>query len=554
MKDKDRERRPAREKLPVKPQGSSAAIFARLFRHYAMPYWFRLFLGIFAGLIMGGAMHAYLTFMDFGISSLESNFGKSGQEEQKAQLHIVDKLAKNKTVHWVLKSMHIELEKDAQEAVKEEPSSQAGDQPSGKPSKDMGLFKKINDAASKFGFDVSADTSLSFPLVCTLIFIMLFFFCVKSFGEFINKYFLRWVGAHVVADIRRDLFDNLQRQSLAFFAKNDIGQIISRCTYDAGTIEHSFSNCIAEMFISPMQVFVAVTFLIRKALEVNLFRPTLILIVATPLFLLPIYWLSKIIRNYQHKVMDRISLLVAKMQENLSGIRVVKSFNNEQYESDRFRRENNRYFKAVANSILADIFMSPLIHIIALSMGAVFILLCFQYRISLGTLAVLGYAAQNCYKPLKELARMNASLQKCAAATERIFTTLDVNDMLPEPQNPVEVPSLEHAIQFKDIAFSYENSASPVIKAVSLEIKTGQMVAIVGSTGSGKTTLANLLARFYDPQEGSITIDGVDLRSISNTNLRKLIGIVAQDNFLFNESIAFNIGYGKPTAPREEIV
>ena len=549
---KDKERKTLKEKLPTKPVGSSTTIFARLFKQYAMRYWFRIFLGVFAGLIMGGAMHAYLTFLDFGISSLESNFEKSGKEEQKAQMRIVDKLANNQTVRWVLKSMHIELEKDASEAIEENASSQKGG--SGKSHKETGLFKKINEAANKFGFTLSSDTALSFPLVCMLIAIMLFFFGLKSFGEFINKYFLRWVGAHVVADIRADLFDNLQRQSLSFFSKNDVGQIISRCTYDAGTIEHSFSNCIAEMFISPMQIFVAITFLVQKAIEVNLFKPTLVLIVATPIFLFPIYYLSKIIRRYQHKVMDRISLLVAKMQENLSGIRIVKSFNNEQFESERFRHENSRYFKAVAQSILADIFMSPLIHIIALSMGAVFILLCFQYKISLGTLAVLGYAAQNAYKPLKELARMNANLQRCAAATERIFSTLDVNETLPEPQNPIEVKTLEHSIQFKAITFAYENSAAPVINDLSLEIKKGQMVAIVGSTGSGKTTLANLLARFYDPQEGSITIDGIDLRSITNTNLRKLIGIVSQDNFLFNESIAFNIGYGKPNSSREEIM
>ncbi len=550
MKDKDR--KSFTEKLPQKPMGSCTAIFARLFKQYALRYWFRIFLGVFAGLIMGGAMHAYLTFLDFGISSLETNFAKEGKREEKAQLRIVDKLTTNRTIQWLLKTVHIELEKDATEAIEQPAPTEAV--PDNNSNKEASLFRKINSAAHKLGFDVSSDKALSFPLVCTLIIIMLLFFGLKSFGEFVNKYLLRWVGAHVVADIRADLFDNLQRQSLTFFSKNDVGQIISRCTYDAGIIEHSFYNCIAEMFISPMQILVAVTFLIQKALEVNLFKPTLILIFTVPIFLVPIYWLSKLIRGYQHKVMERISLLVAKMQENLSGIRVVKSYNNESFESTRFRKENERYFKAVAQSILADIFMSPLIHIIALSMGALFILLCFQYNISLGTLAVLGYAAQNTYKPLKELARMNANLQKCAAATERIFSTLDVNETLPEPQNPIEVHTLEHAIQFKNVTFSYENSAAPTIKGLNLEIKKGEMVAIVGSTGSGKTTLANLLARFYDPQEGSITIDGTDLRSITNKNLRELVGIVAQDNFLFNETIAFNIGYGKIDATQEEIV
>jgi len=198
--------------------------------------------------------------------------------------------------------------------------------------------------------------------------------------------------------------------------------------------------------------------------------------------------------------------------------------------------------------------MSPVMHITAIAIGAGFIILCFHYQISLATLAVMGYAASQAYKPIKELARMNANLQKCAAAAERIFAALDINDLIPEPTNPIHVATLNDKICFNHITFSYEDNTTPVIKDFSLEIERGQFVAVVGSTGSGKSTLANLLARFYDPQEGAVTIDGVDIRDIPNKDLRSIIGIVSQDNFLFNETVEFNIGYSRPNSTHEEIV
>ncbi len=543
-----------RDKPFNKPQGSAFRIFSRLFREYAMRHWFRLFLGILSGLIMGGAMHASLNFMDFGLSSLNSSLSQKHDNHAAEKAGIAEKLKNNATISTVLKALKIDLSKNAETVIQEQdedgPDASATRR---EDEKATGIFRKINEISSIFGFKVSKDEAISFPLVCVLIVIMLLFFGLKSFGEFTNKYFLRWIGARIVADLRSDLFANFQRQSMAFFAKHDVGQIISKCTNDASYIEHSFSNSIAEMLLSPLQIIVAVTFLIQKAISCGLARPTAILIIAVPIFMVPIIVISKIIRKYQHRVLDKISVLVGRMQENLSGIRVVKAFNTEEYETERFNRENQKYFNAVAKAILADIFMSPVMHITAIGIGAGFIILCFHYQISLATLAVMGYAASQAYKPIKELARMNANLQKCAAAAERIFAALDIRELIPEPASPIHVETLKDKICFNHITFSYENNPTPVIKDFSLEIERGQFVAVVGSTGSGKSTLANLLARFYDPQEGSITIDGVDIRDISNKDLRSIIGIVAQDNFLFNETIAFNIGYSRPDSTMEEI-
>ena len=207
----------------------------------------------------------------------------------------------------------------------------------------------------------------------------------------------------------------------------------------------------------------------------------------------------------------------------------------------------------MVKAVLADIFMGPAMQLTAIGLGVVFILLCYHYRISLGVLFSLGYAAQTAYRPLKELAKMNTNLQKCAAAAERIFHTLDVSTALPEPANPQPMPEFREAIRFDHVTFAYDQGQEPVLTDFTLEIRKGEHIAIVGPTGSGKSTAASLLARFYDPVAGAITIDGRDLRSIANADLRKLIGIVAQDNFLFNETIDFNIRYGRPDATVAEV-
>lgn len=543
LKDKNKNNKDA---TPARPKGSTTMVFARLFRQYAMRHSFRLFIGIIAGIIMGGAMHAFLSFVDMGITTIDAGVSQSQEVQEKTQQGVMEKLSKYRAVQWTLDKLDVKLEKD-----KTVPD--AADSPKSSKHNDL-ITGKLDGILKNFGLNTDSSQSLSLPLVCVLIAGIIIFFALKAFGEFTNKYCLRWIGSKVVTDLREDIFNNLQKQSLAFYSRHDVGQILSRCTYDAGTIEHAFANCISEMFTSPMQILVAVIFLIQKACASNLVRPTVILIIAMPVFIIPIYVISKIIREYQHKVLGRVSVLVTRMQENISGIRVVKSFNMEEFETKRFAKDSRKYFKTVSKAILADIFMTPVMQITAIAIGAGFILLCLHYKISLSTVAVLGYAAQNAYKPIKELSKMNSNMQKCAAAAERIFETLDVKDVIPEIESPVTLDGFHDRISFNNVTFSYDNQGDPTLQDFTLDICKGQTVAVVGPTGSGKSTLANLLARFYDPQQGSISMDGTDLKNISNASLRSIIGIVAQDNFLFNESIAFNIGYGRPGASREEII
>ena len=203
--------------------------------------------------------------------------------------------------------------------------------------------------------------------------------------------------------------------------------------------------------------------------------------------------------------------------------------------------------------MVASLLMTPIMQIVVLFLGALFMYLCYKYGITLASLATLGFAAQESYRPIKDLAKVNTDLQKSAAACERILALLEADTEL-KVLEPISKPnSFEHEIRFKDVSFRYTSDSPDVLSDINFTIPKGQLVAIVGSTGSGKSTIASLLARFYDPTNGCITIDNIDLKHIDNASLRKLVSIVTQDTFLFNDTLAANIRYGTEDASMEQI-
>jgi subfamily B ATP-binding cassette protein MsbA len=546
-----------------KPNANALAIYWRLLRSFAKPYWLRLLIGISAGVLMGSAMSAYLRFMDLGINALESGYAQKMHQSEAGSESIKEKLLQSKTIRWLMEFTDTSIvhHEDAEKEKIAAPPLENGElapaeSPEQAPPKKKpdGLFAQINAVTSRLGFEVSEEEQLTFPLVCTLIGIMFFYFLLKSFGEFINRYFLRWVGARVVADIRQALFDSLQRQSLAFFSKNDVGQLISRCTYDTAAIESAFANSIAEMCTAPILILVAFQFILQKAIDIHLLQPTILLLLAMPLCVVPVFMISRYVRKYQRRVLGRVSILVARMQENFSGIRVVKAFNMEKDESRRFGQQNHSYFKSVVKALLADVFIQPTMQMTAIGIGSLFLIICYHYRVSLGSLAVIGYAAQQAYKPIKELAKLNSHLQRSAAATERVFELIDTDTSLPLNPQPVVLHDFKEQIHLDNLSFAYDEGGPVVLKDFNAKIGKGQLVALVGHTGSGKSTIANLIARFYDPSQGSIRIDGHDLRDLDLAAFRSMVGIVAQDTFLFNTSIAENIRYGSPNASMDEVI
>lgn len=198
--------------------------------------------------------------------------------------------------------------------------------------------------------------------------------------------------------------------------------------------------------------------------------------------------------------------------------------------------------------------MTPLMEAVALIMGAIFIIVCYSRNIRLHELIPIGGAAVWVYHPLKKLAKVNASMQRGAAALQSIYSLLDEKDVLEEKASPVVIKDFTDRVTFEGVGFRYVKSSPLVLENISFQIPKGSVVAVVGETGSGKTTLANLLARFYDPSEGRVLIDGIDLKDVEIASLRKLIGVVTQETVLFNDTIASNISYGMDNVPEEKII
>lgn len=552
-----------KKKHPKIVESGTVATYCRLLKEFARPYWFKILLGAFAGFVIGGAMGAALRVMDLGLNAFETGI-KSGAAEKPAPMIKVP-LKKSLTEKPKGDSGAVPSGSAASEQHGNEFQPETGLPAAPSPStaaipntirKRERLLNKINTLFDRFGIDLTIDQeqALTLPIVVLLISILFAFFAVQSIGELINRYFLRWVGSRIVTDLRITLFDKMQHQSLAFFSKNEVGQLISRCTNDTNAIERVISTSIPELFTAPIFIIVAGQFIISKTREAELQTQALLMLLFLPFCIIPIYLLSRYLKSFEKKVLERISTVTSRMLESFSGIRVVKSFNQEKYEHTRFREVNEQYFKSLKKAILADVLVHPTMQLSAIALASVFVVICYRYQVSFATLAVIGFAAQQAYKPIKELAKINASLQKSAAAAERIFQILDTDSALPVAAHPVHLKDFQSEIVFDHVTFSYASGEKPVLQDLNLRIPRGSLIALVGQTGSGKSTLANLLARFYDPCEGKISIDGHDLRDLDLQDFRNLVGIVSQDTFLFNDSIADNIRYGRRDASQEEIL
>jgi len=376
----------------------------------------------------------------------------------------------------------------------------------------------------------------------------------RSLAMYLNKYYIRWAVARVIMDLRDQLFDRLQKQSLKFYGKSDVGHLISKCTNDATSLEQGLSITIADLTRAPFEIFGALVFIIRFALQSELLGLLVICVFVFPLCVVPITFLSRRLKRYSHTALGRISELVSRMHENFTGIRVVKAFHMEAKEYARFKTMNLGYFRAVIKALRAELLMSPAMEAVAGLLSLVFLVVCYIKGVTLGQMFTIGLAGVMVYKPIKGLVQINANVQRGAAALDRIYAVLDTDTSILESPNALRVDKFADKIAFENIGFAYSDKDPAVVEGISFELKKGSVVALVGETGSGKTTLANLLARFYDPVSGRVTLDGVDLREIQIASLRRLVGVVTQETILFNDTIASNVAYGTDNATRDEIV
>jgi subfamily B ATP-binding cassette protein MsbA len=376
---------------------------------------------------------------------------------------------------------------------------------------------------------------------------------VKVVTMYMNHYFLRWTGARVVQDFRMDLFRHVQKQSLFFFGKTDVGQIMSRCTSDPQQVDQVIAHTLADLCRAPFEILVAIGFVVYFAIKNDMIETMALVLFGLPFFIVPMAVLGNQVRRWSRKALHRISFIASKMHENLTCIRVVKAYHTEAFEIEKYREVNQSYIKSVLRAVRLELLITPSVEGTGILLIFVFVAYCFMRKIAVHEIAPMLVPFLVAYRPIKQLGKVQAQIERGRAALARIFSLLDMDMSLPEAAHPVRKADFIDRVRFDRVCFGYQAGSELTIKDVSFDIPRGSLVAVVGGTGSGKTTLANLLARFYDPLSGAVTMDGLDLRQMEMGDLRSLIGVVTQETVLFNDTIASNIAYGTPAATREQI-
>ena len=388
-------------------------------------------------------------------------------------------------------------------------------------------------------------------IVCIIVPLVAF---VRLGLMYLNHYCLSWSGAHAVADLRQELLEHVQRQNLQFFGRVDMGQLLMRIVSDPHTIQTIMTTILTEVALAPFEIIVAVAYIIWFAIT-NQMLPTLCLIfVGFPLFVLPIQMIGRKVKKWSKKTMQRGSMIGSKIHEILTCIRVVKSYNTEQYENVRYVATNRYLLKSTMRGLRVGLMVQPMVETVGILLICAFIVWCFLTGVKISDVVPMLAPLLIIYKPVKQLSKLQVQLETSLAALNRIYSVLDLRMELPERENPVHKATFNDRVAFENAKFTYDTADRPAIVGASFEVPRGKMVAVVGGTGSGKTTLSGLLARFYDPQQGRVTIDGIDLRDVKIADLRRLVGAVMQETLLFNDTIEENIRYGSPNATHDEIV
>jgi subfamily B ATP-binding cassette protein MsbA len=392
------------------------------------------------------------------------------------------------------------------------------------------------------------QTSLQFVAVAILI---AYFF--KGVGGYFSSYLMDDLGHRVVMRLRNDLFAHLLNQSAAFFSRQTTGALLSRINNDVAQVHRAVAETFGDLARESLAVIGFAALLVYY--DTGL---ALLCLTGAPLAIYPLVRLGRRLRMVTRWSQERLERMSHVAGEAFSGHRIVKAFGAE-------RRETAKFAKAARDLYRTNLKVTGIISVLPPLMeflGGIAIAGALWYgsreiamgRLTAGEFTSFVAALLLMYGPVKKLSRVNANLQQAAASLERIFELLDRHTEVRESPQARPLPAFRDAIEFRDVVFGYEDGhGRNTLKNVSFTVRAGQMVAIVGTSGAGKTTLVNLLPRFYDVTAGAITIDGTDIRDVTLRSLRDQIGIVTQDTVLFDDTIANNIAYGVPTADQEQI-
>ena len=509
--------------------------YARAWR-YARKYKARIFIGIVCGMLTAGTLVPIFTVIQPALEKVSRTERLSAIRQEVAETAATAKEAPAPVAAPTAGGNAYERE-----------MARAAKMPS--------WYPKAKVLADKLGIPLEReDGAMGGALVLMAVIGIPLVALVRLLLIFLNQYCLTWSASHVVMDLRQDLLKKIQEQSIEFHARIDVGQLMSRATGDPQVMQSIIQSMLAELCRAPFEILVSVAFIIWFAIENHMLATLGIIAIGMPAFMLPVIGLGKVIRKWSRRTLEKSSVVGSRIHEILTCIRVVKAYHTEEFENDKYRQVNRSLFGTTMRAVRWGLLVGPTIETIGILLICAFLVWCFAAHVTLATVIPMLAPLLLIYKPIKQMASLQVSIETAQASLQRIWSLMDVDMKLPEKADAAPKTSFDDAIRFEGVSFAYEGADHPAVKDATFEIPRGKTVAVVGGTGSGKTTLSGLLARFFDPTAGRVTMDGVDLRDLRIADLRALVGSVQQETILFNDTIEENIRYGSPDATHEQVV
>jgi subfamily B ATP-binding cassette protein MsbA len=376
-------------------------------------------------------------------------------------------------------------------------------------------------------------------------------YLVRSLAMFIQQFLMSYIGQDIIRLLRNMLYSRIQDQPLSFFHKEKTGALMSRITFDVNMVQRMVTTAVTGSIKDCFTIFGLIFVIFYQ-----IWQLAVIAFLILPLAFLPIVAIGRRVRKISTGYQESMAELSAFLHETFSGNKIVKAFSREDYEKERFFDKSLKLFKLQMKEVVARALSAPINEMLA-GIGIAFIIWYGGYNVIKGTYTTGTFvsflaAVLMLYEPVKRLSRFNNALQQGLAATDRIFDIIETEPDIQESPNPVVIPTQPHRVTFDNVFFKYDDEM--VLKGINLSVKSGEILAIVGTSGGGKTSLVNLIPRFYDVSQGAVLIDGVDVRDASIASLRRQIAVVTQEPILFNDTIRSNIIYGNPAAEEQDLV
>ena len=377
-------------------------------------------------------------------------------------------------------------------------------------------------------------------------------YLVKALSDYFSYFFMADVGQRVILTVRDMLYGHIQTLSMPYFIRTPTGVLISRITNDVNMIQSSVTNAVTEFVRESLKLVGLVVVVFYRSTEL-----AMIAMIVFPLVIYPISKFGKRLKRYSTKSMNVMGQVMSILDEGISGIRIVKAYNMEEYEKERFSTENRRYYRNWMKRVAVRAVSSPMMELIA-GISAAFILWYGGMKVINGTLSAGEFASfilavGMLYAPIRKLNTVNIEIQEGIAAARRIFNVLDTVPEIADKPGAVELERVDGSFEFRDVSFTYTGKEY-ALTGVSFSAGQGERIALVGESGSGKTTIANLLPRLFEATSGQIVVGGRDIRDVTMKSLRGNIAMVTQEMVLFNDTIRANIAYGTGDASIEEVM